>query len=116
MTESREMQAEAASDPFRGFQTLMPYRVREILLVSSPYDFFTIEQEGQLPAGFEVPLNHYSIPENRVAVVLHLNQPVSPLSTNINSNLLSIEYFDGDWKPIVTQVELIENCSETGAA
>ena len=27
---------------------LMRYRVRDILLVSSPYDYFTLEQDGQL--------------------------------------------------------------------
>ncbi|MFH0899197.1 MAG: PEP/pyruvate-binding domain-containing protein [Pseudomonadota bacterium] len=30
------------------FHDLMPYRVREILLVSSPYDAFTLEEDGQL--------------------------------------------------------------------
>ncbi|MEE8277962.1 MAG: PEP/pyruvate-binding domain-containing protein [Thermoanaerobaculia bacterium] len=32
----------------RRFHSLMPYRVREILLVSSPYDAFTLEEDGQL--------------------------------------------------------------------
>ena len=48
MTESRELRAEAASDPFRGFQTLMPYRVRDILMVSSLYDSYTLQEEGRL--------------------------------------------------------------------
>jgi CheY-like chemotaxis protein len=48
MTDTREMQAEAASDPFRGFQTLMPYRVRDILMVSSLYDSYTLQEEGRL--------------------------------------------------------------------
>lgn len=30
------------------FHDLMPYRVREILLVSSPYDAFTLEEDGRL--------------------------------------------------------------------
>ncbi|NJL28485.1 MAG: hypothetical protein HC897_11650 [Thermoanaerobaculia bacterium] len=30
------------------FHDLMPYRVREVLLVSSPYDAFILEQDGQL--------------------------------------------------------------------
>ena len=30
------------------FHDLMPYRVREILLVSSPYDFFILEEDGRL--------------------------------------------------------------------
>jgi CheY-like chemotaxis protein len=32
----------------RRFHDLMPYRVREILLVSSPYDAFILEEDGQL--------------------------------------------------------------------
>ncbi len=32
----------------RRLHSLMPYRVREILLVSSPYDAFTLEEDGQL--------------------------------------------------------------------
>jgi hypothetical protein len=33
---------------YRTFHDLMPYRVREILLVSSPYDAFTLEEDGRL--------------------------------------------------------------------
>jgi CheY-like chemotaxis protein len=31
-----------------GFHDLMPFRVREILLVSSPYDAFVLEEDGRL--------------------------------------------------------------------
>ncbi len=38
-----------AQDPwYLKFHDLMPYRVREILLVSSPYDAFTLEADGRL--------------------------------------------------------------------
>src|SRR5258705_7335869 len=37
-----------AGGPFQGFETLMPYRVQDILLVSSLYDSFTLEQDGRL--------------------------------------------------------------------
>ena len=30
------------------FHGLMPFRVQEILLVSSPYDAFTLEEDGRL--------------------------------------------------------------------
>src|SRR5215510_12235683 len=33
---------------FQGFQTLMPYRVQDILLVSSLYDSFTLQEDGRL--------------------------------------------------------------------
>jgi len=73
-------------------------------------------QEGRLPAGFEVPLNHYSIPENRLAVMLHFNQPVVATDANLNSSLLRLEYFNGvAWTAMQTRVQLIENCTATGA-
>jgi len=34
--------------PARRFHDLTPYRIREILLVSSPYDAFILEEDGQL--------------------------------------------------------------------
>lgn len=34
--------------PFHGFQDLMPYRVQDILLVSSLYDAFTLQEDGRL--------------------------------------------------------------------
>ena len=34
--------------PFQAFQNLMPYRVQDILLVSSLYDSFTLQEDGRL--------------------------------------------------------------------
>ncbi|MFI5244305.1 MAG: PEP/pyruvate-binding domain-containing protein [Gemmatimonadales bacterium] len=39
---------EDESGPFRGFEDLMPYRVQDILLVSSLYDAFTLQEDGRL--------------------------------------------------------------------
>jgi len=66
----------------------------------------------------QVPINHYSIQANRVAVVVHLNQPVSPADDNINSSMIQLEYRvdDGPWLPVASSVELVENCTDTGAA
>ena len=36
------------SGPFQGFQHLMPWRVQDILLVSSLYDSFTLQEDGRL--------------------------------------------------------------------
>ncbi|MFN7985821.1 MAG: hypothetical protein U0Q11_28590, partial [Vicinamibacterales bacterium] len=36
------------ASPFRGFEDLMPYRVQDILLVSSLYDAFTLQEDGRL--------------------------------------------------------------------
>ena len=37
-----------ASSPFQAFQDLMPWRVQDILLVSSLYDSFTLQEDGRL--------------------------------------------------------------------
>ena len=37
-----------ASNPFQAFQNLMPFRVQDILLVSSLYDSFTLQEDGRL--------------------------------------------------------------------
>ncbi len=37
-----------ASNPFQAFQNLMPYKVQDILLVSSLYDSFTLQEDGRL--------------------------------------------------------------------
>ena len=36
------------SSPFQAFQDLMPFRVQDILLVSSLYDSFTLQEDGRL--------------------------------------------------------------------
>ena len=40
--------AQETSRPFEVFQDLMPFRVQDILLVSSLYDSFTLQEEGRL--------------------------------------------------------------------
>jgi CheY-like chemotaxis protein len=37
-----------AGSPLQAFQSLMPYRVQDILLVSSLYDSFTLQEDGRL--------------------------------------------------------------------
>ncbi len=37
-----------ASNPFQALQNLMPFRVQDILLVSSLYDSFTLQEDGRL--------------------------------------------------------------------
>ncbi len=62
------------------------------------------------------PLNLYSSESTRVAVVIEFNQPVDPSSTNISQNRLSLEFLDGAvWVPVDTLVELVANCTTTGA-
>jgi hypothetical protein len=66
---------------------------------------------------FVSPLNLYSDPDSRVAVVISFNQALDPGSTNISSDRMRLEYFDtsGDWLPLETRVTLVANCTLTGA-
>ncbi|HED66482.1 MAG TPA: hypothetical protein ENJ09_13130 [Planctomycetes bacterium] len=65
----------------------------------------------------EVPLNLYANEETKTAVYVEFNQPVSPSSTNISEKRIRLEFLDssGTWVPIDTQVELLTNCTDTGA-
>ena len=73
--------------------------------------------ESSLPPGFEAPINHYSIQENHLALILEINQPVNPGSANISSSCVGLEYAgpNSSWLPVPTQVELVTNCTESGA-
>ncbi len=46
------------SNPFQAFQDLMPFRVQDILLVSSLYDSFTLQEDGRLRLLVVVGLSH----------------------------------------------------------
>jgi len=84
-------------------------------------------QVGELPRDemgnpFPVPLNHYSVIENQIAVVVHLNQPVQASEANISSTRVRLEFEDPRimdpeqrWVSLATRVELTANCTETGA-
>lgn len=48
MTSGERSPPQEPSNPFQAFQTLMPYRVQDILLVSSLYDSFTLQEDGRL--------------------------------------------------------------------
>lgn len=74
---------------------------------------------GGLPGGAEAPLNLYSRIDSRMAVIVEFNQPVNPLTTNINADRLYLEYLlpgGLGWARFESGVELIQNCSLTGAA
>ncbi|MEQ1891758.1 MAG: hypothetical protein ABL998_04385, partial [Planctomycetota bacterium] len=67
--------------------------------------------------GFESPLNLYSDPASRVAVVVAFNQALNPASTNISDERMRLEYLDtgANWIPLETRVTLAENCTLTGS-
>jgi hypothetical protein len=76
---------------------------------------------AQTPAAFASPLNLYSDASSSVVVVLELNQPVNPASTNINSNTIRFEYLTGGdpsnpvhWSGMPHDVALAANCTTSG--
>ena len=82
--------------------------------------YFEVDGNGDLvlsDPGFQVPLNLYSDPESRVAVVIEFNQPVNPSTTNISESRIRLEFLDSnsEWQPIDTRVTLVANCTESGA-
>src|SRR5678816_4299154 len=57
--------ADEAQNVFEGFDELMPFRVRDILLVSSLYDSFILREDGrlnELMIGESLELNLQHIP------------------------------------------------------
>jgi len=82
------------------------------------FEWDAMLQQGVLPPGTLVPINHYSIQSNQVAVVVHINQAVDPADTNITPNRAKLSYRNsaGLWNDLGTRVSLDENCTESGAA
>jgi len=72
------------------------------------------------PVG-NVPLNKLSDEATRVALVLYFDQPLDPTSANINAARLTWEFDaappneDPSWQPLITDVRLEANCTQTGA-
>ena len=81
------------------------------------FRFDATDQRGEIPS--LVPLNLYSDTSQRFAVVLNFNQPVAGSDSNINSDLIRLEYYNeaaGAWLRITSSVELQANCSVGGAS
>jgi hypothetical protein len=75
-------------------------------------------QQGVLPPGTLVPINHYSVLASQVSVIVHINQAVDPAASNINQNRATLSYKNsaGLWNDVGTRISLDENCTESGAA
>ena len=82
--------------------------------------FFEVQPDGTgaLPAGTLVSNNFYSDPGTQVSVHVRFDQPVSPLSQNIDTERIRLQFFDGNniWRDLITDVLLEANCSGTGAS
>lgn len=66
-----------------------------------------------------LPLNLYSSQASRLSFFLIFNQPVDPRATNINTNRIRLEaertLNAGDWRKLPAEVQLIQNCTASGA-
>lgn len=71
---------------FFRFHDLMPYRVREVLLVSSPYDAFTLEADGRLTERLFIEYSELNLPN--APRITHASNGASALS------LLAVRRFD----------------------
>jgi hypothetical protein len=85
--------------------------------------YFRIDATGK---GFldplqSLPLNRLSEVDESVALVLHFNQPIDPSPINVNNTRLSWQFDSAAsaaapvWTNLGTQVELVANCTQTGA-
>ena len=67
--------------------------------------------------GFTAGLNLYSDVSSHLAVLLTLNQPVSPSPSNISTDTVRLEYLTAadTWQPVAHTVRLVANCTAVGA-
>ncbi|MCP3914107.1 MAG: hypothetical protein GY711_00955 [bacterium] len=70
---------------------------------------------GSFPAGFTLPLNPYSVPADRVAWIVQLDQAIFAGATNLARIGLEYEASLGSWQPLGADVELEQNCGSDGA-
>src|SRR5215472_12188002 len=94
------MTAKAISNPaidteklFEGFENLMPFRVRDILLVSSLYDSFILREDGRL--------NELLIGES-----LELNLQEIPALTHVSSGAEALRCWEPRYNLIVTNLDI----------
>lgn len=85
--------------------------------------YFRLDAQGngKLDPFEQLPLNLLSDTATQVVLVLFFDQPVDPSSENINATRLAWQ-FDAaetgaspDWTPVISEVKLEANCTETGA-
>jgi len=65
----------------------------------------------------DLPLNLLSDPSTRVVLLLQLDQSVDMRSSNIDQGRVRLEFEAGpdDWRVLASEVELLDNCTESGA-
>lgn len=90
-----------------------PLNPRRVYFEDTGFGTLTVSplSVGFAPNG--LPLNHYIDGYNRVALVLYLDQPVSPDPANLAR--VGIDHLDGGWKRLPSRTELVETCGTRGS-
>lgn len=72
---------------------------------------------GTNPLTYLAPLNLYSDVSSGVDVIVEIDQPINPVSSNVNPARIKLEYqiSPGVWRSLPHSVRLIANCTQTGA-
>ncbi len=80
------------------------------------FQFDPLTQLGGISG--EVPLNLYSDVTQQFSVVLRFNQPVFAGSSNVNSQLIEMQYSynEVNWSRVPSSVALIDNCTQSGSS
>ncbi|MDG1490797.1 MAG: Ig-like domain-containing protein, partial [Planctomycetota bacterium] len=80
------------------------------------FQFNPVTQLGGISS--TVPLNLYSNVDEQFSIVLRFNQPVFAGSSNVNSQLIEMQYSynEVNWSRVPSTVALIDNCTQTGSS
>ena len=81
------------------------------------FRFDSVDQQGEIAS--LVPLNLYSDTSQQFSVVLQFNQPIVAAPSNVNRDLIRLQYFNdasSAWLRVPSTVTLLANCTSTGAA
>jgi len=97
MTEIQNTRLIADYDPhYEEFRKLMPYRVREVLFVSSLYDSYILEEDGQIGEGVDV--EYYE-----------LNLSYSPRFTRVSTGKDALDAIEkGNFDMVISKVRVGE--------
>ncbi len=82
-------------------------------------DYFQFDPLTQLGGiSGDVPLNLYSNVNEQFSIVLRFNQPVFAGTSNVNSQLIEMQYSYNqvNWSRVPSTVALIDNCTQTGSS
>ncbi|QDV10027.1 hypothetical protein Poly30_55880 [Planctomycetes bacterium Poly30] len=101
-------------DPESTLIELGRFEPASVLLRQNQFGLLEVDPASEDLVPFGLPLNHHVAPSHQVAIVVRFDQPVSLARRNLER--IGLEYHDGSWKPITTQVEAIAACGARGSS